>query len=929
MTVIAEVPADQAEPVLRLPSLPDAPPPNGFPVLMTVAPVVVALILFALLRTPYVLMFAILGPVLGIANVIDQRIGRKRRRRRDEARFEDDALTVEMEIRHAHERLRARKRAEHPLAHDLVMGARRIEPGIVVGVTTVGSGLRTEGAGTDERSRELARRAGRLEGVPLTTDCERLVVTGSRADVAGTVRALVVQLLSDRKDAGLALCGDQLQNVAFELLSAGVELVAPADAEVRICAHEWLNSAGGGCSPPASYAHISIEPGGESVLTDTAGRKTRMRADSLGASMLGRWLPTILAAQRERARSARRLPDHCYLGDLADGPEGRLTASFLLGEAHTPAIDLVDHGPHAVIGGTTGSGKSELLIAWTAALARNHSSNECNFLCIDFKGGATFDSVASLPHCVGIVTDLDDDEALRVLASLRAEVRRRELALRELGARDISELEPGVVPRLVVLVDEFQALIEAHPDLQDVFGDLGARGRSLGIHLILCTQRPTGAFRESLLANAAIRICLRVEQTSDSMTLLGTAQGAQLSRDIRGRALLKIGNGDAQEVQVAIAQPALIAELAAREVALRRSAQQERVRSPWHPRLPDSFALRALAHEGTARGVPFALGDLPEKQQQPVISIDRPGQHLFVVGMSESGKSGVTHAIGESARTRGVRVTRICGGVEGAWDSVEELLRQRRDSWTIVLLDDLDLLEQQFDDEHRAEWLVRLQRLLRTGSRMNISVVLTARRISGSLQKLRGICNDTLYLAAPSRQEWILQGGDPADWSDQVIPGRGRLGRLLIQVAASSAAMELEAQTSWHPFTVPHSGLVVVGRRLGPVREGLSGLGHQSAPVPNAASLRGGELAWEEKVFVGEIEQWNASYGTLPNLAERIPVLAVGLTAGEWRSTFRGDPIYPALEDPFSRALLRMPDGRVSRVLLDRGRPMQVEGISR
>lgn len=131
----------------------------------------------------------------------------------------------------------------------------------------------------------------------------------------------------------------------------------------------------------------------------------------------------------------------------------------------------------------------------------------------------------------------------------------------------------------------------------------------------------------------------------------------------------------------------------------------------------------------------------------------------------------------------------------------------------------------------------------------------------------------------------------------------------------------------WLPFNVPETGLVVVGRRLGPVRAALTDDGHEFGQVPSPAAARTGELdlALGKRVIVGELDQWNAAYGALPKYAEQLAVLAVGLTPGEWRSTFRGDALYPALDDSHTRALLRLPDGSVRRVQLLDGRPIGIE----
>ncbi|NLT26777.1 MAG: hypothetical protein GXX90_09055, partial [Microbacteriaceae bacterium] len=356
-----------------------------------------------------------------------------------------------------------------------------------------------------------------------------------------------MQLTADDPAAPLDLRGEVGGLIAAELAACGVD---PVGAEEE-CAR-WIDTDEGAEAADA-VLRLRADGGGECAASD--GRAVRLRVDGLGAGELRRWAPTIAAARRARTERVRRLPERCELDDLpaADDDAARTGLPAVLGVADDGplAVDLVADGPHAVIGGTTGSGKSELLVAWATSIARARTSDECLLLCLDFKGGATFDALAELPHCVGIVTDLDDGEARRVLAGLRAEVRRRERRLRELGIRDLAEA-PGAEPRLVVLVDEFQALVQEHPELTEIFADLAARGRSLGVHLVLCTQRPTGVFRESLLANCSIRISLRVEQASDSRTLLGVDDAARLPVDRRGRALVRLG-GAPRAAQIALA----------------------------------------------------------------------------------------------------------------------------------------------------------------------------------------------------------------------------------------------------------------------------------------------------------------------------------------------------------------------------------------
>src|SRR5690606_3260836 len=155
------------------------------------------------------------------------------------------------------------------------------------------------------------------------------------------------------------------------------------------------------------------------------------------------------------------------------------------------------------VGGTTGSGKSELLNTWILATLDDRTPAEVTVLLVDFKGGAAFAPLAGLPHCVGLVTDLDGPLAARAAISLRAEIRRREQVLAHSRARSIDEAGGGV-PRVIVAVDEYASVLGEDPELHALFSDLAARGRSLGIHLILCTQRPSGVVRDAILANCPL-----------------------------------------------------------------------------------------------------------------------------------------------------------------------------------------------------------------------------------------------------------------------------------------------------------------------------------------------------------------------------------------------------------------------------------------
>lgn len=190
--------------------------------------------------------------------------------------------------------------------------------------------------------------------------------------------------------------------------------------------------------------------------------------------------------------AVRPAPDGAAVGRW---PQARDTLRTDLGNTSDgPAsIDLCRDGPHALVAGTTGSGKSELLQSLIAGLALNHPPERCSFLLVDYKGGAAFAEAARLPHTVGLLTDLDGSTTARALRSLAAELSRREALLAAHGVPDLAALPASVeLARLVIVVDEFATLVEELPGFVPGLVGIAQRGRSLGIHLVLATQRPGG-----------------------------------------------------------------------------------------------------------------------------------------------------------------------------------------------------------------------------------------------------------------------------------------------------------------------------------------------------------------------------------------------------------------------------------------------------
>jgi S-DNA-T family DNA segregation ATPase FtsK/SpoIIIE len=223
-----------------------------------------------------------------------------------------------------------------------------------------------------------------------------------------------------------------------------------------------------------------------------------------------------------------------------------LAATLGTGPAGPIEIDLVRDGPHTLIAGTSGAGKSELLQTLVLALAADHPPERLSFLFVDYKGGAASADFADLPHTVGSVTNLDPRLSLRALASLRAELGRR-MAILEGRAKDLAEMlrvaPEEAPPSLVIVIDEFATLVKEVPDFVAGVVDIAQRGRSLGIHLVLATQRPAGVVNDNILANTNLRIALRVLDAADSTQVIGSKDAALIPVPLRGRAYARTGPG--------------------------------------------------------------------------------------------------------------------------------------------------------------------------------------------------------------------------------------------------------------------------------------------------------------------------------------------------------------------------------------------------
>ena len=303
--------------------------------------------------------------------------------------------------------------------------------------------------------------------------------------------------------------------------------------------------------------------------------------------------PRLDAARREpAARRARPAPARRPARSCARWQgKGRTTRAVIGESTDGPfTVDIRADGPHGLVAGTTGSGKSELLQTLIASLAVGNRPDEFNFVLVDYKGGAAFKDCNHLPHTVGMVTDLDGHLTTRALESLGAELRRREHQLADADAKDIEDYlgrtrspDDEPMPRLLIVIDEFAALAAELPDFVTGLVDVARRGRSLGVHLILATQRPAGVVSAEIKSNTNLRIALRVTDAGDSDDVIESADAAEIAQGLPGprlrpaRALLA---GPVPDARASGAGPAAARAAVVRHRATRLAATCRRSAAP-------------------------------------------------------------------------------------------------------------------------------------------------------------------------------------------------------------------------------------------------------------------------------------------------------------------------------------------------------------
>ncbi|MEU8585667.1 FtsK/SpoIIIE domain-containing protein [Streptomyces sp. NPDC048664] len=465
------------------------------------------------------------------------------------------------------------------------------------------------------------------------------------------------------------------------------------------------------CWPLGSTDRVVLRGAG----LDALGEVLADQVSHSWCELVARSLAPIRDVSRDDADSA--LPSAARLLNLLQMPDptggdiervwraGGATTRFPVGVGAegTFFLDLRMDGPHGLVAGTTGAGKSELLQTLITSLAVHNRPDALNFVLIDYKGGAAFQDCSRLPHTVGMVSDLDAHLTERALASLGAELRRREEILLAAGAKDIEdytdtrrlrpELEP--MPRLVLIIDEFASLVAELPDFVAGLVDIARRGRSLGVHLILATQRPAGVVSQDIRANTNLRIALRVTNRDESADVIDAPDAGGIAKSTPGRMYVRSGANALVAVQSAriggrrpglSSRPAvgllplpwtsvgrplpkqsddgddgtMVTDLAVLVDAISagsRSMGFGEPHKPWLPPLPEAVAVADLprpapAPHGDVPPAAFGVIDVPSRQARSPLTLDLvSGEHLLIVGGPRSGRSTTLRTVAASLAT--------------------------------------------------------------------------------------------------------------------------------------------------------------------------------------------------------------------------------------------------------------------------------------
>lgn len=486
---------------------------------------------------------------------------------------------------------------------------------------------------------------------------ERITITGANAQVAG--RWLCAQLLATSQaqvqpvDGGAHLVWDEGKNQAWLMWATAKPATRCIRAPRRVA------------EISDSWWHQIFAP-----TTLSASQERQGPACIALASLLDLEAGPTFASQLQDPQSAAGSAQ----SDPSELSPTQLRACLGVGAAGQAWVDLVTDGPHALVVGTTGAGKSELLTSWLVQLAWSQPPEALQLILVDYKGGTCLGPLKRLPHCVDLLTDLEPAATARAIEAISAQLRRREQILRKSNCKDITEYEqlrrhqPSLAPlaRMLVVVDEFATLAATQEELLEHLLRLAAQGRSLGMHLILATQHPHGALSTSITANAALRVCLRMLDASEGAPLLGHGDLPDLPR-APGFLCLSTQRGHFRCPYAGTAQESAVWI----DACVKAAQALPPCQSPWLAPPPANLTFAQAQQLLAAHGAPapakglasslvsnrqnlaLALCDLPEQLAYGAFNWDT-ATPLGIFGTSASGRTAALRQLANSASQAGL-----------------------------------------------------------------------------------------------------------------------------------------------------------------------------------------------------------------------------------------------------------------------------------
>jgi S-DNA-T family DNA segregation ATPase FtsK/SpoIIIE len=571
------------------------PPAPQLPWVSLIVPLVLAGLFSLIWSSPYALLIGVLAPTLALGHWLESR----RRHRVSAREAEDSYQSARGEWEHtvAAEHRAVLQRAVSASPHPTQWRDQPLwQPVVVDGVRQIRVGLTTQ-PGPHDRT---------LTGIPALVGIdEGVAVVGSSEQAYGLWRVMVLGLCSHLVRSTPAVHPE----VVWGQCDAPADSITVSDdagREIRALRVDDVTDVPQQISVVALVGRDSAQ-----LVIDGVASGLALRPDtiSVGAS---RWVLDELSKLVPHAHEVSR---------SAPDPDDRSALHLRLSPDYW--LDLVTDGPHAVIWGQTGSGKSVLIRQIIHSIAGFYRHDQVSVVVIDFKGGVGSSTITHYPHIAGVVSDLTPLTVSRAEAGIRAEIRRREQILASGRVDSIAQLAATqVLPRTVIIVDEVATLIQQHPQWEQLLSDIASRGRALGLHLICASQRVAGQIPRTVMVNSPLRICLRVSDAPEVRDFLPGVPPHSLSTLLNappGTAVVTDASGAHRTVRVEEHPP-------------KQPQPGEAVRLWCEP----------LAAVIEASAPALAVRDRPDRQDQPHLNVDDvPSGLVWVSGDKGRGLSGV------------------------------------------------------------------------------------------------------------------------------------------------------------------------------------------------------------------------------------------------------------------------------------------------